>query len=145
MEQYTQKLCLVQEKPLKYEPKMTDIPQAAKMLRPLFENSPNEILFAVAVNNQNQITAVAELAKGTCDMVIFDQKDAMRLVLLSGGNGLIIAHNHPCGKMEASEADKHMTQTLKECCKLMNIRFLDSLILSHDEFYSIVNNVKGKI
>ncbi|WP_457832298.1 JAB domain-containing protein, partial [Staphylococcus aureus] len=43
---------------------------------------------------------------------------------------IAIAHNHPSGELNPSEADREITDKIKEACKLMDIRLIDHLILS---------------
>jgi len=50
--------------------------------------------------------------------------------------GIIIAHNHPSGILEASRADVQITQRLKEVSKLVGIELLDHVILSKHGYYS---------
>jgi DNA repair protein RadC len=50
--------------------------------------------------------------------------------------GIIIAHNHPSGTLEASRADIQITQRLKEVSKLVGIELLDHVILAKGGFYS---------
>ena len=50
--------------------------------------------------------------------------------------GIIIAHNHPSGTLEASRADVAITQRLKEVSKLVGIELLDHVILSKHGYYS---------
>ena len=50
--------------------------------------------------------------------------------------GIIIAHNHPSGTLEASRADMEVTRRLKEVSKLVGIELLDHVIISKHGFYS---------
>ncbi len=50
--------------------------------------------------------------------------------------GIIIAHNHPSGTLEASRADIAITQRLKEVSKLVGIELLDHVILAKGGYYS---------
>jgi DNA repair protein RadC len=50
--------------------------------------------------------------------------------------GIIIAHNHPSGTLEASRADIQITERLKEVSKLVGIELLDHVILAKEGYYS---------
>jgi len=50
--------------------------------------------------------------------------------------GIIIAHNHPSGTLEASRADVAITQRLMEVSKLVGIELLDHVILAKDGYFS---------
>ncbi|MCD9479387.1 hypothetical protein CTM70_18115 [Photobacterium phosphoreum] len=42
---------------------------------------------------------------------------------------VIFAHNHPSGIAEPSNADKHITQKLKDALALIDIRVLDHFVV----------------
>ncbi|PSU66918.1 hypothetical protein C9J20_11505 [Photobacterium phosphoreum] len=42
---------------------------------------------------------------------------------------VIFAHNHPSGIAELSNADKHITQKLKDALALIDIRVLDHFVV----------------
>ena len=66
---------------------------------------------------------------------IVDIKLIMQCALLSNASGIIISHNHPSGILTASVQDDSITRRLKQACELMEIRFLDHIIISPEEKY----------
>ena len=46
--------------------------------------------------------------------------------------GKIIAHNHPSGSSEPSQADKNLTYRLREALALVEVRLLDHIIVGED-------------
>ena len=61
----------------------------------------------------------------------------MRVALLSNAASIMVAHNHPSGNPEPSEADLVTTKKLEEVGDLMGIRLLDHLIIGDDQFISL--------
>ena len=62
-------------------------------------------------------------------------------VLKSLSVGLIIAHNHPSGKLEPSKADIKLTNKIKRAASVFDIRLLDHLIIAPDgDYYSFSDN-----
>ena len=53
---------------------------------------------------------------------------------------VILAHNHPSGNLGASEADKRITQNVREALKLVEIQLLDHLILNKDELFATIDD-----
>jgi DNA repair protein RadC len=47
-----------------------------------------------------------------------------------GASGVVLAHNHPSGSVQASAADKALTQTLKSALALVDVRVLDHIIVA---------------
>jgi hypothetical protein len=54
---------------------------------------------------------------------------------------VILAHNHPSGNLEASDADIRITNSVKEGLKLLDIELLDHLILIYEEKYATIDLV----
>ena len=50
---------------------------------------------------------------------------------------IIIAHNHPSGNTQPSDADINITKKLKDACQIMEINLLDHLIITSDSHYSM--------
>ena len=79
---------------------------------------------------------------------VSDQKEAYNLVkeaevfkgaLLANAVSIILCHNHPSGNLEPSADDLRITELMKEAGKLIGIKVLDHLIVSHMG-YSSINN-----
>ena len=54
----------------------------------------------------------------------------------------ILVHNHPSGNMKPSRADDDLTAKVKGAAKAVNIRMLDHVIVSEDDYYSYAENGK---
>jgi DNA repair protein RadC len=50
-----------------------------------------------------------------------------------------VAHNHPSGNLEASQADKEVTARLKQAGEMLGITLTDHLIVSAKSYFSIRN------
>ena len=48
----------------------------------------------------------------------------------------VVAHNHPSGVLEPSQADELITRRLKEALALMDVRVLDHFIIGDGQCYS---------
>ena len=58
---------------------------------------------------------------------------------MSNASAYILAHNHPSGNLKASAADKKITQQLKESSSILDISFLDHLIVTLEGYYSFAD------
>jgi DNA repair protein RadC len=54
-------------------------------------------------------------------------------------SGIILAHNHPSGNLNASQADLDLTKKLKEAGKLLDIQVLDHLIVAGQKYFSFAD------
>jgi len=62
----------------------------------------------------------------------------LEMALLRRASGVILVHNHPGGSPSPSQPDMVLTQELQDLAPRMGIRFLDHLIITEGECYSIL-------
>ena len=71
---------------------------------------------------------------------IVDIKVAMQCTLKANASSIILAHNHPSGNRKPGETDKQITHRLKSACTLLDISFLDHLVITpYDGFLSFAD------
>lgn len=56
-------------------------------------------------------------------------REVVRACLRHNAAAVILAHNHPSGVAEPSQADVALTQTLRQALELVGVRVLDHLIV----------------
>jgi DNA repair protein RadC len=91
-----------------------------------------EIISAAFLTRSNAVLAIAKIAEGSSSSCIMDTQYLLRLALLSNAQAIIMCHNHPSGNVQPSDTDKRLTADVKSACSLLNISFLDHIILSTD-------------
>jgi DNA repair protein RadC len=67
-------------------------------------------------------------------------KEVARQALLHNASAVILAHNHPSGVMEPSQADEFVTRRLRDALALLDIRVLDHFIVGDRSCYSFSEN-----
>ncbi len=87
------------------------------------------------LNRANRILGMASLFKGGGSGTVIDQKVIYQYSLKANAHQIILAHNHPSGNLNPSEADISITRKIKEGAQLLNITLLDHLIISPDKFF----------
>jgi DNA repair protein RadC len=88
-----------------------------------------EQLYVLYLNQKHELLCWRCLHTGSITHTIVDLRLLFGFALGCGATNMIIAHNHPSGKLEPSKADKELTLKVKEAGKLLNICLLDHLIL----------------
>jgi DNA repair protein RadC len=117
--------------------------EAYKLLKNLF--NPNTVSYqeeclVLYLNNASKILGAQKLSKGGINATVVDIRIILATALKSLSTGIILAHNHPSGKLVPSEADKKITKQLSEASNLMDIKLIDHLILGPEEgYYSFVD------
>ncbi|HEY9560586.1 MAG TPA: JAB domain-containing protein [Anseongella sp.] len=91
------------------------------------------------LNRMYKVLGICTIATGGMTATIVDIRLVMAAALKSGAVQMIVAHNHPSGNLNPSEADKRVTRQLVDAGKLLNIRVLDHVILSVEGFYSFAD------
>lgn len=92
------------------------------------------------LNRSNQVLGIYPLSKGGTASTVVDAKLVFSVALKCNASSIIIAHNHPSGNLNPSEADKSITEKLKKAGKYLEITLLDHLIVTKDDFFSFNDN-----
>jgi DNA repair protein RadC len=94
-----------------------------------------EQIVVLYLNNNNTVIGSCNLSSGSLTSAIVD----LRLILASAlklmATGVLVPHNHPSGKMIASEQDKQLTKKLKTALEQCDIKLLDHIIVSPFDGY----------
>lgn len=114
---------------------------AMKVVQEFMSDFDREALGVLCVDNVGNVLNVHFCAVGALDRCIFDPKQIFKATLLSNAAGILVFHNHPSGDLTPSKEDVNSTKRLKEACTLMDISFLDHIIIgSNGCYYSFMEN-----
>ena len=122
--------------------KITDSCKTAELIRSFYNDDLEiyESVFILCLNNRNMPTGFAKISQGGLASVVVDIRIISKIAIDSLSTGIILAHNHPSGCIEPSSEDRKLTQKVKEAMKIFDIRFLDHLIITADNYYSFSDN-----
>lgn len=101
------------------------------------KHKQKEHLYAVFLTNGNRFIADKIIGLGSRDHVEIDIQDVVRTAALTNAGGIILVHNHPSGKSQATDKDIEVTQQAQEILQKINIKLLDHVIISRDSHYSM--------
>lgn len=106
-------------------------PQATReFLRARLRDLSYEVFCCVYLDSRHRVIAFAELFRGTLDGAVVHPREVVKDALSHNAAAVILAHNHPSGVAEPSQADQVITRRLKEALGLVDIRLLDHLIVA---------------
>ena len=97
---------------------------------------PDEKIILICLNNKNQIIAYSEIAKGGADFCNIDFKVLFKTILVANATKFILVHNHPTGNANPSSQDIKITEKIKDASSLLNIQFLDHIVVGENTFIS---------
>lgn len=117
---------------------------AESFIRPYFEEcmDDHEEVKIIHLNNHNKVVNVDHHSSGGITACVSDTRLILQKALLIKTTGIIVVHNHPSGQLKASNADKAFTKKLKQACEIIEIKLLDSLILTRESYYSLAENLE---
>ncbi|GKW33387.1 UPF0758 protein [Pectobacterium carotovorum subsp. carotovorum] len=105
-------------------------------LQLLLSRREREVFLVLFLDNQHHVIRHQEMFVGTINSVEVHPREIVREALKANAAALILAHNHPSGKAEPSQADRAITEQIVKACLLMEIRVLDHLVIGHGEYVS---------
>lgn len=91
------------------------------------------------MNNAHKALGIYEISSGGIAGTVVDLRLIFSAALKANATSLMMIHNHPSGNLTASEADKQITQKVKEAGRLLDITLLDSLIITPESYYSFAD------
>lgn len=94
-----------------------------------------EEAYILLMNTANKIIGWYKLSSGGTATTVLDPKIVFQLALLSNASALIVAHNHPSGNLNPSQADVQLTDNLKQSGEMLGIKVLDHLIVTGEKTY----------
>jgi len=111
-----------------------------EFLIPLMRDLKKELFKVVLLDKGNHISEVIDIDLGTVDRVNPSIREILLTALKYLAPAIILAHNHPSGNVEPSEADKILTKDLVTAARAMEIRIFDHVIIGENTYYSFADD-----
>jgi DNA repair protein RadC len=99
-----------------------------------------EVFACLFLDNQHRVIKLDELFRGTIDSASVYPREVAKQALHHNAAAVIFAHNHPSGISEPSQADRQITEKLKQALALFDIRVLDHFIIGDGQPYSFAEH-----
>lgn len=96
----------------------------------------HEIFAIFFLDNRHRIIEFVPLFRGTIDGASVYPREVVKEALARNAAAVILAHNHPSGVAEPSQADELITRRLREALALIDVRVLDHLVVTGDQIVS---------
>jgi len=97
----------------------------------------HELFCCLFLDNRHRVLGFDELFRGTIDGTSVYPREVVKEALAMNAAAVILAHNHPSGVAEPSQADERITRRLKSALDLVDIRLLDHLIIGEGKATSL--------
>ncbi|MGK0413618.1 MAG: DNA repair protein RadC [Polaribacter sp.] len=121
------------------KPKITSSKNVFNLMQPIIGDIEHEEFWVLFLNNSNKVLAKTQISKGGLIATIVDVRLLFKRALELTSVGVIVCHNHPSGKLEPSNADKQITQKIKQAGVTLDIKLLDHLIVTQKSYFSFAD------
>lgn len=108
---------------------LTDPDATRRFLIARLRDLPHEVFACLFLDNRHRVIAFEELFRGALDGASVHPREVVKAALRHNAAALILAHNHPSGVAEPSDADRLITRRLREALGLVDIRVLDHFVV----------------
>ena len=99
----------------------------------------HELFCCLYLDNRHRVLKFDEMFRGTIDGTSVYPREVVKEALAANAAAVILAHNHPSGVAEPSQADERITRRLKSALELVDIRLLDHLIIGDGRATSLAS------
>jgi DNA repair protein RadC len=121
---------------LRLGPALTAPEATRNFLLAQLRDRPYEVFCCLYLDNRHRLIAFEELFRGTIDRAGVHPREVLRQTLMHNAAAVILAHNHPSGVLEPSQADELITRRLRDALALVDVRVLDHVIIGDGHCYS---------
>jgi DNA repair protein RadC len=111
---------------------LTNPTQTVQYLRSRLRDHDYEVFACLMLDNRNRVIAFREMFRGTIDGASVYPREVVKQALADNAAAVILAHNHPSGISEPSQADIRITERLRKALALVDIRVLDHVIVGDE-------------
>jgi DNA repair protein RadC len=129
------KVVALRECPLPETLALCDTPdKAAEYWRTQVVNHPAftgevECFVVLLLNTRRRVKGHVFISTGTLDTLLVHPREVFRAAIIANASAVVLAHNHPSGEPEPSEADIKVTRELIRAGQLLKIEVLDHIIV----------------
>ncbi|GKW14215.1 DNA repair protein RadC [Pectobacterium carotovorum subsp. carotovorum] len=129
-------LCLLEKRVRKNTRQFKTSEDTKRWLLLELSSLEREVFMVLYLDNQHRLIEKEITALGGINSTEVHPREILKASLRHNAAAVILAHNHPSGWAEPSQADRHITDTLKNSLSQLDIRVLDHLVIGGDQVVS---------
>ncbi len=107
-----------------------------RYLQAQLRDESREVFACLFLDNQHRVIAYEPLFYGTIDAASIYPREVVKHCLRHNAAAVILAHNHPSGVAEPSQADQRITRRLVDALQLIDVRVLDHCVVGDGDTVS---------
>lgn len=94
------------------------------------DGARRERVLVLVCDAANRLRRTVLVSEGSVDRSLLPVREILNAVLRHDGRAFAVAHNHPDGDPEPSDADRRATEDVKAAARLAGLRFLGHVIVA---------------
>ncbi|MDB5984458.1 MAG: radC [Pseudomonas sp.] len=107
-------------------------------LKAMLRHEKHEVFGCLFLDSKHRVLAFEILFRGSIRSTEVHPREVVKRALAHNAAALILCHNHPSGVTDPSQADKQLTQILKEALRMVDVFVLDHFIIGDGDPLSLV-------
>lgn len=115
-----------------------DTPEKAVEQLADIRTKQQEYFICLTLDGANRLIAKRIITIGTLTSSLVHPREVFADAITDRAASIIVAHNHPSGNLDPSEADRQVTERLKDAGKLIGIELRDHLIVTQINYASMI-------
>lgn len=100
----------------------------------------HEVMAVLFLDSRLKLIRYVEMFSGSLNQAATYPREIVKVGLRLNAGAVILAHNHPSGRADASAADVNITKRLKESLALVDIQVLDHIIIGGTQTFSLAKS-----
>ena len=109
------------------------------LLKPKLAHLPHEEFWVLYLNNAHKLLHMHRLSQGGITATYVDIRLLLKEALQRHAVAIVVAHNHPSGQLQPSVQDRELTEKIKKAVELIDIKLLDHLVITQQEYLSFAD------
>ncbi len=110
---------------------------AARVARRELAGLRRERVLVLICDGRNQLRHTTRVSEGSVDRSLVPVREILNAVLRHDGRSFALAHNHPDGDPEPSDADRRATEDVKAAATIAGLRFLGHVVVAGDDWRAV--------
>jgi DNA repair protein RadC len=115
---------------------LTNVEDTRRYLTACLRHQRHEVFASLFLDNRHQVLAYEELFQGSIAGASVHPRQVVVRCLHHNAAAVILAHNHPSGVAEPSQADRQITARLQDALALVDVRVLDHIVIGDGDSVS---------
>ena len=105
-----------------------------------YADRKQELFIAVSMNGAHEVIASRVISVGLVNRTLVHPREVYADAVVDRAAALVVAHNHPSGRVEPSAEDREVTGKLAKAGETLGIRLLDHIVFTTEAYYSFLEN-----